>query len=98
MEIALLVKIVERINNLKDESVSFRFTKGPRHALETVIGEGGTNRAKSEWCARARVAAILGSYSHSLPSVKSGCRCYFAFAEKVLGKPPDTALPPNNPT
>ena len=39
-----------------------------------------------KWLADARMEAILGSFCASLASVKSGVRCYLAFAEKVLFK------------
>ena len=67
---------------------------GPRESIDVLSADLDTEVKRVKWLANARVAAILGSCELSLPSVRSGCRCYLAFAEKVLGKSQARALPP----
>lgn len=76
---------LSRLPSAFDENggASFRLSKGPLY----------TKPSKDDSCARARVAAILGSCSYVLQSVKSGCRCHFVFTDTVVGKPPAIVLP-----
>ena len=59
---------------------------GPMQSIKQVHAGLGNEAARSQWLADARMEAILGSCSASLKSVKSGIRCYLAFAEKFLLK------------
>jgi len=59
---------------------------GPMQSIKKVHAALGTEAARLQWLADARMEAILGSCSASLKSVKSGIRCYLAFAEKFLLK------------
>ena len=77
----------------KAERASFVATAGPRKTIDELCLKLHNQGDMDKWCAQARVDALLGSCSRSLPSVKSGCRCYLAFAERVLGKQAQV-LPP----
>ena len=66
-----------------------------RDSVDVLSADLDTEAKRVKWLANARVAAILGGCSLSLPSVRSGCSCYLAFAEKVLGKLPARTLPPS---
>ena len=78
----------------KAERASFVATAGPRKTIDELCLKLHSQGDMDRWCAQARVDALLGSCSRSLPSVKSGCRCYLAFAQRVLGKTQAQALPP----
>ena len=53
---------------------------GPRAALRRLQRQGLSKDEKEAWIEGARVDAILGNCNRSLDSVKSGIRCYLAFA------------------
>jgi hypothetical protein len=59
---------------------------GPVAAMEYVAKSMPSDRLeKSQWVAKAKVAAILGSCPHSRASFRSGVCCYIQFAERLLG-------------
>ena len=53
-------------------------------ALKKVRREAHTPQAKASWMEEACLDAVLGSCSFSLPSVRSGVRCYIAFVGVCL--------------
>ena len=53
---------------------------GPLEALRKSGLCFKTKKEKAAWVAEARLDAILGSCQASVQSVKSGLRCYLAFA------------------
>ena len=53
---------------------------GPRAALRKLGQQNLSRDEKEAWIEGARIDAILGNCSRSLASVKSGFRCYTAFA------------------
>ena len=53
---------------------------GPRAALSKAHLEVKTANELTEWVESARLDAVLGSCARSLPSLRSGIRCYIAFA------------------
>ena len=55
---------------------------GPRAALRKAALDTQTEGDKAEWLEAARIDAIIGSCSKSLPSVRSGVRAYIAFVSK----------------
>ena len=57
---------------------------GPRAALENLKRSGKPIGGMRTWVEEARLAAILGSCSLSLPSLRSGLRCYVAFVGKAV--------------
>jgi len=57
-----------------------------------VLGAGASRRL---WAYRAKVEALVGSGPKSIPSAKSGIRCFQAFAQEVLGKPVGKSFPPS---
>ena len=59
---------------------------GPMQSINRVHLSLESESDRLRWLADARMEAILGSCSGSLNSVKSGIRCYLAFAEKFLLK------------
>ena len=95
LEVDLPTVISKHLCNHENARVSFAVNTGPRGAIDSVAATWATPEARKIWCDRARIAAILGSCADSLPSVRSGCRCYYAFAEKVLRKPSARCLPPS---
>jgi hypothetical protein len=92
LEMELPADMTKRIRSFEESS--FVTTAGPRSTISALELTLHSQAEKSKWCSQARVNAIIGSCSRSLPSVKSGCRCYFAFAQRVLGKTQAQALPP----
>ena len=95
LEVELPLDVSKRIRSFESHKDSFVVGSGPRSFIDVLSADLDTEVKREKWLANARVAAILGSCSLSLPSVRSGCRCYLAFAEKVLGKLPARALPPS---
>ena len=59
---------------------------GPLQSINKVHRSLESEVDRLKWLADARMEAILGSCCASLASVKSGIRCYLAFAEKLLLK------------
>ena len=59
---------------------------GPMAALESLDLSALSESAMAEWLETARLDAILGSCRLSLKSVKSGVRCFMAFAGKCSMK------------
>jgi len=58
--------------------------KGPRANLERMQIAAMRPDEQATWFEQARIAAILGSSSRALPSVRSGLRCYFGFAGHAM--------------
>ena len=56
---------------------------GPRRTMQSLDLCNMDPTEKAEWAADARVKAILGSCSKTLPSVRSGILCYIAFADEL---------------
>ena len=56
--------------------------RGPRQAMRHVDLNLRTPQQKRIWLEEARLNAILGGCKKSLPSIRSGVRCYLAFASK----------------
>ena len=54
--------------------------RGPRAALTHANLAARTGPEKVTWLEESRIDAIIGSCSLSLKSVRSGVRCYMAFA------------------
>ena len=62
-----------------------RVTAGPRGAIRELAGQLPANHAaRGAWLQLERVRAILTPCQHSLPSVRSGMRCFRAFCFSVL--------------
>ena len=56
---------------------------GPRAALENLKRTEQPTGSMRAWVEEARLAAILGSCSLSVPSLRSGLRCYIAFVGRA---------------
>ena len=56
---------------------------GPRDALKRVMLTVTSEAEKNAYMQGARLDAILGSCLASMPSVRSGVRCYLAFADAM---------------
>ena len=65
---------------LKVTSDSTSKGRGPRAALDSLELPSMSVQQRQAWIEEARVKAILGSCSRSMASVRSGVRCYLAFA------------------
>jgi len=61
---------------------------GPRKTLLRLNLDGMTPDERSAWVEEARVEAVLGSCKLSLKSLRSGYRCYLAFAGASCTPPP----------
>ena len=61
---------------------------GPKAATQRLELHGMDVREKQLWIEGARIDAIVGNCRLSLASVKSGIRCYIAFAGRCLWSPP----------
>ena len=57
--------------------------RGPREALSALDFNNKTHVEVKAWAEEARLDAILGSCRLSMKSVKSGMRCYVAFASTL---------------
>jgi hypothetical protein len=66
------------------EIVDAKKSKGPRANLEQLQLAAMRPAEQAVWFEHARVSAILGSSSRTLPSVRSGLKCYFGFAGHVM--------------
>ena len=86
LNVELPSDVSKRICSFEYHKDSFVVGSGPRNSIDVLSADLDTEVKRVNWLADARVAAILGSCSLSLSSVRRGCRCYFAFAEKVMGK------------
>ena len=58
----------------------------PRQALKNFQLENRSDAEKALWLEEARLNAIVGSCRRTLPSVRSGIRCYIAFVKAAIGK------------
>ena len=56
---------------------------GPRKALSRLVFEAKDDNEIMDWVQSARLDAITGSASRSLPSLRSGIRCYITFVGEV---------------
>ena len=72
---------------------AIRTNVGPRTTIAGIADGLLTEQDRLAWAAKARIHAIVGGCQASLPSVKSGLRCYSAFARRVLHKS-GLGLPP----
>ena len=61
-------------------------SQGPRASMNDVDFSVMGSRDKLKWVCDARITAILGSNARTLPSVRSGVRCYLAFAGLVCDR------------
>jgi len=59
--------------------------RGPREAIESAGLETMSGAQREVWLEEARVDAILGACRLSMKSVRSGIKCYLAFAGGLLG-------------
>ena len=79
------------------EKARFVTKVGPRKSIQMLECLAQDHNARLRWMALARVDAIVGGCAKSLDSVKSGIRCFEAFASKVVkkvggGSPSDQAI------
>ena len=70
-------------------------TAGPQATLKAFCKAVPTAQARSDWLREAYSNALLGSCPRSVASVRSGIRCWLAFAREVLGLDQERALPPS---
>ena len=66
------------------EKVAERAQRGPREAVLAMDFGSMTPRQRTEWLDGARLAAVLGPCAKTLPSVRSGIRCYIEFASMLV--------------
>ena len=69
-------------------------TTGPRATLKAFCATLPSAGVRSEWLQEAYLKALLGSCPKSLNSVRSGIRCWLAFAAAALGQSGGEAMPP----
>ena len=72
---------------------SSRLPAGPRAAIKRTADCLANVDDRVAWVEKARTEAIIGGCLGSLDSVKSGIRCYLAFATDILKK--ERRLPPS---
>lgn len=72
---------------------SLRLPVGPRSAIKRTADCLANVDDRGAWMERARAEAIIGGCRGSIRSVKSGIRCYLAFATEILQK--EHRLPPS---
>ena len=89
-----LLSVVEsKLDEFSQNKDAIRTTVGPRTTIAGIVSGLATEQDRLVWAAKARIHAIIGGCQASLPSVKSGLRCYSAFARRVLHKS-GIGLPP----
>ena len=76
-----------------EPAASLRLPVGPRAAIKRTAECLLTVDDRSVWAEKARAEAIIGGCRGSLGSVKSGIKCYLAFASDILKK--EIRLPPS---
>ena len=69
--------------------------RGPRAALSNAGLDGASAAEVATWMSEARVDAILASCACSLPSLRSGVRCFIAFVNATTPPGSWQYLPPN---
>ena len=57
---------------------------GPAAACKKLTSSLASTHVRQDWVAAARTSAILGTCPRSHKSVRSGLRCWYAFAQQVL--------------
>ncbi len=67
---------------------------GPKRAASALGEQLLDTGLREDWLARARLVAILGPASRSLPSLRSGLRAWISFARQVLRCQPGREFPP----
>ena len=77
---------MQQLAKFRKHESDFVTRSGPRKTIDQLHVELASQSARDEWLAGARTDAILGGCAGSIDSVKSGNRCFQAFALKVLGK------------
>ena len=50
---------------------------------------------RDAWAERARISAIMDGCKKSVASMRSGVRCYIAFAKRLRGKTEGSIFPPS---
>ena len=70
----------------KDQVGQLDVGKGPAKAVKNLGGLFKTGVVAEEWLQEARMDAVVGSCKKSLPSVRSGVRCYMAFVDATVGE------------
>ena len=68
---------------------------GPINAAKRFKDSLPTVEQQRAWAESARIQAIMDGCRKSLPSVRSGVRCYIAFAKTLLGKRVGDIFPPS---
>ena len=68
--------------------------EGPRKAMKTMQLDRMSVAENKVWLESARLEAVLGSCRRSLPSVRSGLRCYVAFVKAIVGTRVESLFPP----
>ena len=91
--IDLLSSIEYKIDEFSQCKDAIRTKVGPRTTIACIADGLLTEQERLAWAAKARIHAIIGGCQASLPSVKSGLRCYSAFARRVLHRS-GLGLPP----
>ena len=89
----LLSSIESKLDEFSQCKDAIRTKVGPRTTIAGIAEGFLTEEDRVVWAAKARIHAIVGGCQASLPSVKSGLRCYSAFARRVLHKS-GLGLPP----
>ena len=84
LEIELPADMTKRMRSFEESS--FVTTAGPRSTISALELTLHSQAEKSKWCAQARVNAIIGSCSRSLPSVKVDADVISLLHREFLGK------------
>ena len=77
----------------RTQVASLRLPAGPRAAIKRTADCLANVDDRVAWVEKARTEAIIGGCLGSIDSVKSGIRCYLAFATDILKK--ERRLPPS---
>jgi len=79
-------KVEETIRSIEMPQASREWMRelGPRAACAQLDFNKMGKQDKVAWMEQARVASILGASSRTLPSVRSGLKCYLYFASMLV--------------
>ena len=77
------------------EAVGVKALGGPTNAAKRLCESLDSAELRDEWAERARMSAIMDGCKKSVTSMRSGVRCYIAFAKRLRGKADGSIFPPS---
>ena len=88
-----MLTVVESAGDVRRNSSGTRL--GPMRTIDMLEASLQSESDRANWVARARIDALTTGCKDSWGSVKSGIRCYLAFAKRILKNTEADAVPPS---